>query len=75
MPMRNRIKEFVDSRGISVYQFWQETGISRTTAYSLYNNSAQYLGRDVMDAICSRYNIQPDILLKWIPAQELKNGD
>ncbi|WP_442936137.1 helix-turn-helix domain-containing protein [Nostoc sp.] len=46
------------------YQFWQETGISRTTAYNLYNNSAQYLGRDVMDAICSRYNIQPDTLLK-----------
>jgi DNA-binding Xre family transcriptional regulator len=73
--MRNRIKEFVDSRGMSVYQFWQETGISRTTAYSLYNNSAQYLGRDVMDAICSRYKIQPDALLEWIPSEEMSNGD
>lgn len=75
MPMRNRIKEFVDSRGISVYQFWHETGISRTTAYNLYNNSAQYPARDVMDAICTRYGIQPDILLKWIPDEELKNGN
>ncbi|WP_199338589.1 helix-turn-helix transcriptional regulator [Anabaena sp. FACHB-83] len=73
--MRNRIKEFVDSRGISVYQFWHETGISRTTAYNLYNNSAQYPARDVMDAICTRYGIQPDILLKWIPVQEQKNEE
>lgn len=61
----------------NVYQFWQETAISRTTPYNLYNNSAQYLGRDIMDAICSRYKIQPDVLvlLKWIPSQESKNGD
>ncbi|MEH1923256.1 helix-turn-helix domain-containing protein [Nostoc sp.] len=73
--MRNRIKEFVDSKGMSVYQFWQETGISRTTAYNLYNNSAQYLARDVMNAICTRYRVQPDILLKWIPDEESKNGN
>lgn len=67
MPMKNKIKEFVDRQGISVYQFWQDTGISRTTAYALYNNPAQYPGRDVMDAICSKYRIQPGDLLEWVP--------
>ena len=66
--MRNKVKQFVDGKGISVYQFWQETGISRTTAYSLYNRPEQYLARDVMDAICTQYNVQPGELLEWIPA-------
>ncbi len=64
--MRNRVKQFVDAQGITVYQFWKDTGISRTTAYALYNQPEQYPGRDVMDAICTRYRVQPSELLEWI---------
>ena len=66
MTMRNLIKPFLDSRDVSVYRFWQDTGISRTTAYALYNNPEQYPGRDVMDAICSVYKVQPGDLLQWV---------
>lgn len=66
--MRNRIKEFVDSQNITVYQFWKATGISRTTAYDLYNNPEQYPGKNVMEAICKRFpGTQPGSLIEYIP--------
>jgi len=68
--MRNRIKELVDSRGLTVYQFWKATGISRTTAYDLYKDPSQYPGKNVMDAICDTYKVQPGELLVWIPNKE-----
>lgn len=70
MAMKNRIKQLVDSKGISVYQFWQDTGISRNTAYALYNNPDQYPGRDVMDAICATYKVQPGELLEWVNSDD-----
>jgi DNA-binding Xre family transcriptional regulator len=75
MAMRNRIKKLVDSKGISVYQFWQDTGISRNTAYALYNNPDQYPGRDVMDAICATYRVQPGDLLEWVGDQSVATTD
>ncbi|MEO1145147.1 MAG: helix-turn-helix transcriptional regulator [Cyanobacteria bacterium J06638_22] len=68
--MRNKIKELVDGRGMSVYQFWQDTDISRTTAYALYNKPEQYPGRDVMDSICRVYKVQPGDVLEWVPDEE-----
>jgi DNA-binding Xre family transcriptional regulator len=70
MTMKNRIKPFVDGRGISVYQFRKDTGIANKTAYDLYNNPDQYLGRNVMDAICRVYNVQPGDLLEYVPEDE-----
>ena len=64
--MRNKVKALVDSRDISVYEFWQRTGISRTTAYSLYNKPEQYPGRDVMDAICLTFSVQPNDVIECI---------
>ena len=66
MTMRNKIKELVDKRGLTVYQFWQDTGVSRTTAYALYNKPEQYPGRDVMDAICRVYSVQPGDVLEYV---------
>ncbi len=70
MTMKNKIKEFVDGRGISVYQFWKQTGISRTTAYDLYNDPGQYPGKNVMDAICKTYRVKPGDLLDWNPGEQ-----
>lgn len=64
--MRNRIKPFVDSLGLSVYQFRKDTGIANKTAYDLYNNPEQYPGKNVMEAICQVYNVQPGLLLEYI---------
>lgn len=69
MAMKNRIKEFVDGRKITVYQFWKDTGISRTTAYALYNEPDQYPNKNVMDAICTRYNVQPGELLYYVSTE------
>jgi hypothetical protein len=65
--MRNKIKQLVDSRGLSVYRFWQDTGISRNTAYELYNNPDRYPMADVMDAIIKAYQVKTDEVIEWIP--------
>jgi hypothetical protein len=65
MPVRNVIKEFVDGRGISVYQFRAETGISPKTAYDLYNNSDQLPGSTVLSKLCDRYKTQPTAFIRW----------
>ena len=70
MPMRNKIKAFVDSHGISVYEFRKRAGIANKTAYDLYNHPEQYPGRDVMDKICTAFQIQPGELLEWVPTGE-----
>lgn len=67
MAMRNKIKSFVDKQGLTVYQFRQRTKIANKTAYDLYNNPFQYPGRDVMDKICSAFEVQPGELLEWLP--------
>lgn len=64
--MRNKIKEFIDKRGITVYQFRQQTGIANKTAYDLVNKPEQYPAREVMDKICSAYRVQPGELLEWV---------
>ena len=69
MPMRNKIKQFIDSRPeLTIYRFRKDTGIANKTAYDLYHNPAQYPSKDVMDKICSTYKVQPGLLLEWIPA-------
>lgn len=64
----NRVKGFVDTRGLSVYRFWKETGISKTTAYNLYNDPGQPLSNQILDAICTRYKVQPNEIIMWVDA-------
>lgn len=72
MPVRNKLKEFVEGKGLSIYQFWQDVGISRTTAYSLSNDASQLPNSSVLHKICDHYRIQPCEILQWIPPEELK---
>ncbi|HLP92218.1 MAG TPA: helix-turn-helix domain-containing protein [Nostocaceae cyanobacterium] len=62
----NTIKQLVDKKGISVYQFRKETGIAQATAYRLYNNPDEIPRKDVMEAICRTYKVQPGEILAWI---------
>jgi len=67
MAIRNRIKELVNSRGISVYRFWKDTGIGQNTAYDLYHHPNRYPMAEVMDAICRAYGVTPGDVLEYVP--------
>jgi len=66
MPMKNKVKELIDSQGISIYEFRKRTGIANRTAYDLYHNSGQYPGPGVMDKICEAFNVQPGDILEYV---------
>lgn len=65
MPIKNRVKRFIDSRGISVYRFVKETGIAPNTAYKLYKDPRHLPAPNVLEAICDRYKVQPGELIYW----------
>lgn len=64
--MKNLIKPFLDKLGITPYRFWHDTGVSRVTAYKLYNDPAYIPGADVLVRICDTYMIQPGVILVWV---------
>ncbi|MBD1871957.1 helix-turn-helix transcriptional regulator [Nodosilinea sp. FACHB-131] len=66
MAVKNRIKEFVDARGITPYKFRQDVGIAQRTAYDLYNKPEQLPRSSVLDKICNAYEVQPGELLEWV---------
>ncbi|GAC1458937.1 MAG: hypothetical protein NVS2B14_01230 [Chamaesiphon sp.] len=70
MPVRNRIKQYLDSRGITPYRFRNDAGIAQRTAYDLYNNPSQIPSSTVLEKICTAYEIQPGVLLEWIKQSE-----
>lgn len=65
--MRNKIKQFLDSRGITRYRFMKDTGVAQATAYSLYENPLQLPSSTVLGKICDTYRVQPGELLEWVP--------
>lgn len=69
MPVRNKIQEFVDGLGISVYEFRKRVGIAQRTAYDLYNEPWQLPSSTVLTKICDRFEIQPSVLLEWVPPE------
>lgn len=70
MPVINTIKDFVDAQGITPYQFRKDVGIAQRTAYDLYNNPLQLPSSSVLTKICDHYEIQPSVLLRWVPKVE-----
>jgi DNA-binding Xre family transcriptional regulator len=65
MPMKNKIKQFVDSRSLTVYQFIKETGIAPGTGYKLYKNPRHMPSPTVLEIICDTYEVQPGEILEW----------
>ncbi len=70
MPIKNRIKEFIDGMGITRYQFYKETGIAPSTAYNLFDNPDWIPQVNVLDKICERYKVQPGDLIYWVESTE-----
>jgi len=66
MPLRNRIKVFIDSKGITRYQFCKDTGLTQNTGYRLYNDPDYIPGSDALLKICKAYKIQPGILIEYL---------
>jgi DNA-binding XRE family transcriptional regulator len=71
MPVRNKIKELIDRKGISVYRFQKDVGIAQGTAYSLYNNPSQLPSSTVIGKICDAYRVPVQDVLIWIPPEEI----
>jgi DNA-binding Xre family transcriptional regulator len=70
MPVKNKVKQFVDSKGITPYQFQKDTGVAPRTAYDLYNKPEQVPHVTVLNKICDFYQIQPGELLEWVPPKK-----
>ena len=70
MVLKNRVKEFTEARGITLYKFIQQTGIAMSTGYKLSQNPDQLPSVAVLQAICDRYEIQPGEILEWVPSKE-----
>jgi DNA-binding Xre family transcriptional regulator len=67
LAIRNRIRQFVDERGITVYRLIKDTGISNTTGYALANNPHQVPDAKTLNALQSVYRCSFDELLEYIP--------
>lgn len=65
MPMRNKVKQFIDAKGITAYQFIKETGIAPGTGYKLYKDPKHMPSPVVLEIICDTYEIQPNEILEW----------
>jgi DNA-binding Xre family transcriptional regulator len=67
MVLKNRVKEFTESRGITIYKFVQQTGIAMSTGYKLSQNPNHLPSITVLETICDRYGVQPGEILEWLP--------
>jgi hypothetical protein len=75
MPVKNKIKELIDKKGISVYRFQRDVRIAPGTAYSLYNNPNQLPSSNVISKICDAYRVPVQDVLVWIPPKEILDED
>lgn len=65
MALRNRVKEFLQERKLSAYQFIKDTGISATTGYELARNPSHLPAIASLDKICDTYEIQVSEIVVW----------
>ncbi|MBD6621109.1 helix-turn-helix transcriptional regulator [Komarekiella sp. 'clone 1'] len=75
MSVKNKIKRFLQERGITAYQFRKEVGIAQRTAYDLYNNPEQLPSSTVLSKICDTYQVQPGEVLEWVPKSEKPDSE
>lgn len=69
--MINKIKNVVDSRGITVYQFWKATGVTEPTAYRLYKDPFLIPSGKVLEAMHRAYpDTTPNDWLAFVSEEE-----
>ena len=59
VSVRNKIRNLLDSKKKTRYQFWKDTGLAQNTAYRLYDDPSYIPGATVMDKIFAAYGWQP----------------
>ena len=70
--MKNRLKQFVEKRGITPYKLSKDTGLPLNTIYRLVNNSQVIPTGEVMDAILNQYtDASIDELLEHLKEMEV----
>ena len=50
MPVRWKVKEYLEAHEITPYRFWIESGLAKGTAYRLVNGDTNNLNTDTLDA-------------------------
>jgi DNA-binding Xre family transcriptional regulator len=50
MPVRWKVKEFLQAHNITPYRFMKESGLAQGTAYRLVNGDTRNLNADTLDA-------------------------
>jgi DNA-binding Xre family transcriptional regulator len=65
MPMKNRVKKFLEAQGLSAYQFIKDTGIAPATGYKLAKTVDYLPSIRVLEVICDTYKVQPGEILEW----------
>ncbi len=50
MPVRWKVKEFLNAHDLTTYRFWLESGLAKGTAYRLINGDTQNLNAATLDA-------------------------
>lgn len=69
--MINRIKDFVDSRSMTVYQFWKKTEVTEPTAYRLYKDPFLIPSGKVLEAIHKAFpDTTPNDWLAFVTEEE-----
>jgi DNA-binding Xre family transcriptional regulator len=63
--IKNRIAQFLEERSLTVYRFYQETGISVDAAYKLNNDASRIPRGNTLKAMCDRYKVQPSEFIYW----------
>lgn len=71
MPVKNKLRELLTAREITVYRFQRDVGVAQRTAYDLVNNPYQLPSSTVLSKICDAYRIQPNEVLEWIDPEKL----
>ena len=51
MPVKWKVKPYLDRYGVSNYRFWQDTGLARQTAYDIANGIHEALDQRATDKI------------------------
>ena len=51
MPVRWKVKQFLDSHDLSTYRLWKESGLAMGTAYRLVRGDTTSLNADTLDKV------------------------
>jgi DNA-binding Xre family transcriptional regulator len=50
MPVRWKVKEYLEAHSLTPYRFMKESGLAQGTAYRLVNGDTRNLNADTLDA-------------------------